>query len=60
MSALRVVGTLLWVLLMLQFGFLAVVGEDAIYWSIFIGSVLAFAIQVYAMQRRGDRTAAGR
>ena len=45
---------------MLQFGFLAVVGEDANYWTIFIGSVLAFAIQVYAMQRRGDRTAAGR
>ena len=58
MSALRVVGTLLWVGLMFQFGSLAVAGGHPLFWAIFIGCLLAFAVQVYAMQRRDDRAAA--
>ena len=60
MTALRIVGTLLWIGLLMQFGILALFGGKPIFWALFVACVMAFAVQVYAMQRRDDRAGARR
>jgi hypothetical protein len=56
-NVLRLVGTLLWVGLILQFGFMAVSSGEGIAWALFGGCLAVFVFFLWAMQRRDDRSA---